>query len=646
MDFLRSSNGNLGVVKALSIMNAKNHLSTPDDMVQLLREIQFLRLTIRKVQKQCMDLWRPHIKRKDFLSSASNLSAYLGLRRQDLRHMQNRLANLGLSSLGRSEAHVLASLDAIIHILTTISGKSHSAEKLVHASACMERAEVIHKRQTNRLFGPQPSRRWVRIMVTFPSEAASDYQFVRELVLRGMDCARINCAHDDASAWRRMIEYVRQAEQETGKSCKVLMDLAGPKLRTGPVTPGPAIIHLKPKRNLQGNLAMAASVILDGSGKPGRPAERDGLGRRIPARLAVNAEWQEALRHGDIIRFKDAQNRPRELSILNRISRDEVLAKCDEGAYLRPGIELKRNNPSHDGPVHTLVGEISAQPQPIVLHQGYALQLTHSPIPGEPPKMDEDGNTLVPAHISCIQPEVFNYLKPGHRVWIDDGRIGAVVEALNDDGALLRITQARPEGAKLLPEKGLNFPDSELNFPALTEKDLRDLDFVAAHADMVGYSFVQSADDMEQLIAELASRDSEKIGIVAKIETSKGLHNLPEIIVRGAGCRPFGVMIARGDLAVEIGYTRMAEIQEEILWLCEAAHVPVVWATQVLEGLVKQNFPSRAEITDAAMAERAECVMLNKGPFVLNAIEVLDNVVEKMQAHQKKKTSQLRALHW
>jgi pyruvate kinase len=105
-------------------------------------------------------------------------------------------------------------------------------------------------------------------------------------------------------------------------------------------------------------------------------------------------------------------------------------------------------------------------------------------------------------------------------------------------------------------------------------------------------------------------------------------------------------MIARGDLAVEIGYARMAEIQEEILWLCEAAHVPVIWATQVLEGLVKQNFPSRAEMTDAAMANRAECVMLNKGPFVLDAIAVLDNVVEKMQAHQQKKTSQLRALHW
>ena len=627
-------------------MNAKNHFATPVDMAQLLHEVQSLRVVVRKTQKQCMALWRPHIRQRSFLASSSNLAAYLGLRRHDLRQLQCHLANLGLSSLGRSEAHVLASLDAIIHILKIIAGKSTTPENLTRASATMASAEDFLKRHTNRMFGPPPPHRWARIMVTFPSEAASDYLFVRELVLRGMDCARINCAHDDQATWQRMVEFVRQAEQETGRSCKILMDLAGPKLRTGPVTPGPAIIHLKPRRDLHGNMVQAASVVLDGSGKPGRPAERDGLGRRIPPRLAVNAEWQERLQRGDTIHFSDTRNRRRELTVLNRLSRNEVMASCGEGAYLRPGIELAHSHAKHGAPALTPVEGIAAQPQPIILHQGDVLQLTRAPILGEPPGMDEEGNVLIPAHISCIPPEVFNHLKPGHRVWIDDGRIGAVVEALNDAGALLRITHARVEGGKLLPEKGLNFPDSELDFPALTEKDLRDLDFVSTYADMVGYSFVQSAEDMEQLIAELAARGSSKIGIVAKIETRKGLRNLPEIIIRGAGRHPFGVMIARGDLAVEIGYARMAEIQEEILWLCEAAHVPVIWATQVLEGLVKQNFPSRAEMTDVAMAERAECVMLNKGPFVLDAIAVLDNVVEKMQAHQQKKTSQLRALHW
>ena len=103
-------------------------------------------------------------------------------------------------------------------------------------------------------------------------------------------------------------------------------------------------------------------------------------------------------------------------------------------------------------------------------------------------------------------------------------------------------------------------------------------------------------------------------------------------------------MIARGDLAVECGYERMAEVQEEILWACEAAHLPVVWATQVLETLARTGLPSRAEITDAAMGERAECVMLNKGPHILDAMRMLDDILRRMQAHQAKKRPLLRAL--
>jgi len=104
------------------------------------------------------------------------------------------------------------------------------------------------------------------------------------------------------------------------------------------------------------------------------------------------------------------------------------------------------------------------------------------------------------------------------------------------------------------------------------------------------------------------------------------------------------VMIARGDLAVELGFERLAEMQEEILWICEAAHVPAIWATQVLEGLVRTGLPSRGEMTDAAMAGRAECVMLNKGPNVGIAIDALDRLLHRMGQHQVKKTPTLRAL--
>ena len=163
---------------------------------------------------------------------------------------------------------------------------------------------------------------------------------------------------------------------------------------------------------------------------------------------------------------------------------------------------------------------------------------------------------------------------------------------------------------------------------------------------MVGYSFVETAADIELLQGEMAKRrpDWDRLGLVAKIETPRAVSNLPALIVQAAGRQPLAVMIARGDLAVEIGFERLAEMQEEILWLCEAAHVPVIWATQVLESLVKTGMPSRGDMTDAAMSARAECVMLNKGPNLAAGIAALDGLLRRMGENQSKKTPQLRAL--
>jgi pyruvate kinase len=185
-----------------------------------------------------------------------------------------------------------------------------------------------------------------------------------------------------------------------------------------------------------------------------------------------------------------------------------------------------------------------------------------------------------------------------------------------------------------------------LTIAALTEEDIANLDFVAQHADIVGYSFAQRPSDITRLIAELGRRRGARPlpAIMLKIETPLAVRNLPRLIVQAGGQVPVAVMIARGDLAVEIGLERLSEIQEQILWLCEAAHVPVVWATQVLDNMVKDGSASRAEATDAAMGQRAECVMLNKGPFLAEAVAFLDGILRRMDRHQFKKTARLGPL--
>ena len=178
----------------------------------------------------------------------------------------------------------------------------------------------------------------------------------------------------------------------------------------------------------------------------------------------------------------------------------------------------------------------------------------------------------------------------------------------------------------------------------MTDKDRADLAFIAVHADMVALSFANTVDDVRALRTLLAPFGDRQPAVVLKIETKRGFENLPAMMLEAMKAPRCGVMIARGDLAVECGFERLAEVQEEILWICEAAHVPVIWATQVLESLAKDGQPSRAEITDAAMAERAECVMLNKGPHILRAVQVLDDILRRMQFHQTKKRAMLREL--
>ena len=246
----------------------------------------------------------------------------------------------------------------------------------------------------------------------------------------------------------------------------------------------------------------------------------------------------------------------------------------------------------------------------------------------------------------CEPPDVLDHLAIGTEVSFDDGKLGGIVETCQPGNVMVRVERTQRKGFKMKPERGLTFPRANLHLDPLTPDDLRDLDFVARHADMIGFSFVQSAADITRLQDELAARrpDWQRLGIIAKIETAQAVTNLPDIIVRAAGRQPFGVMIARGDLAVAIGFERLAEMQEEILWLCESAHVPVIWATQVLEEMVKSGLPTRGEMTDAAMAGRAECVMLNKGPNVGEAITALQGLLQRMMEHQSKKTARLRAL--
>jgi pyruvate kinase len=475
-------------------------------------------------------------------------------------------------------------------------------------------------------------------MVTMPSEAAHDDTLVFNLLQQGMDCMRINCAHDNAGTWLQMIEHLRRAERSLGRSCRLVMDLAGPKLRTGPIEPGPPVIRIRPRRDVCGRVTAPARVWLTADSAPQpAPAPAD-------ACLPVPAPWLARLHTGERVEFTDARNARRTFLIMD-VTDSGSWAEIRKTAYVVPGTVLRHGRgTARTDPGEACVGELPAASNALSVHPGAPLVLIRDRTPGRPATLDSQGRVLTPAIIGCTIPEVFDDVRPGESIWFDDGMIGGVVEQVESGQVLVRITQTRPGGGKLRADKGINLPESDLRLGALTAKDLEDLTFVAAHADVVELSFANTARDVELLQERLTRLGGRPLGVVLKIETRRGFEHLPDMLLTAMRWPCCGVMIARGDLAVECGFERLAEVQEEILWICEAAHVPVIWATQVLETLANTGMPSRAEITDAAMGDRAECVMLNKGPHVLSAVRVLDDILRRMQAHQTKKRAMLREL--
>jgi pyruvate kinase len=562
---------------------------------------------------------------------------YLALRRHDVRPLQKQLAALGVSSLGRLEPHVLSSIDAVTRMLNVWAARE-SGETATSADGDFDWGDRVLQEQAERLLGPAPRDRSVRIMVTMPVEAADDYRLIYELVRAGMNCIRINCAHGTRAEWLRIIEHARRAERALKADCRVLIDLAGAKLRTGPVTPGPAVVKVRPTRDELGHVTAPACVWLTAQASPQIPPAS------CAATLKVAGEWLAQLAIGQAVKFVDARHAKRTLRVTS-VGLGGAWAELDQTAYITPGIMLRRKSVHPDDRPDTIVGDLPRLEGAIHLEVGDSLLITRQMLPGRAAQYDAAGRLLAPATVGCTLPQVFDDARAGESIWLDDGRFGGTIERVTHEQLSVRISYAPPGGGRLGGDKGINLPESTLNVPALTEKDLNDLPFVVEHADIVGLSFANTAEDVVALQQQIARLGPRRPAIMLKIETRRGFEHLPEMLIAAMKMPTCGVMIARGDLAVECGFERLAEVQEEMLWICEAAHVPVIWATQVLETLAKNGMPSRAEVTDAAMGHRAECVMLNKGPHILSAVRTLADILTRMEAHQFKKRSMLRELH-
>ncbi|XVF10036.1 hypothetical protein REPUB_Repub07fG0149200 [Reevesia pubescens] len=588
---------------------------------------------------------------KNYIESATNLIHYLALKCLDTEPLKDDLALISVLNLETVNSSVLASLTTVIQLLENLQLKSVRNYEKVNAGICTQEKLDQQKKGSftvntmrmkaclNReiLLGPLQDSRRTHIMATVGEEALESDTLITDLIQAGTSIIRINCAHGNPEFWSEIIRRVKRSSQMLEAPYRILMDLAGPKLRTSNLKPGPCVMKISPKKNATGNVIFPAQVWLShkGAGAPPPHLSPDAV------LFIDDQEFLTEIKVGDTLRFFDARGKKRMLKIsrvFHVFSGTGFMAECTRTAYVSSGTELHSKRKKGRFPV-TQVVDVPARESFIRLRVGDLLIISRD---GTSSQDNSHGHTSGAYRITCSSGYLFDAVKPGERIAFDDGKIWGVIKGTSISEIVVSITHAGPRGTKLGSQKSINIPDSNIRFEGLTSKDLVDLEFVASHADMVGVSFVRDTRDIIVLRQELEKRKLQNLGIVLKIETKSGFENLPLLLLEAMkSSNPLGVMIARGDLAVACGWERLADIQEEILSVSDAALIPVIWATQVLESLVKSGVPSRAEMTDVANGRRASCIMLNKGRHIVEAVSTLDNI---LNANSKQMKAEVKSL--
>jgi pyruvate kinase len=456
-------------------------------------------------------------------------------------------------------------------------------------------------------------------MVTAPAAVEATAAWAEEVVQAGADVLRINGAHETPLEWEAIASIFKARAAAHGRTGCVIVDLPGPKLRGEIRQLEEAVLHVPRRKDRRGKSLGPSRVLLVATYAGG-------------AQIPIPVDWLRKLQSGDVLRLRDAGDRTRSFVVREPVE-GGILAECDQSLYVTSGLPLVwRRGDAVLG--EGRVGALPRQPRTLVLNVGDTLLLNAS----------GDADDLEQSVLAFPEPGLLEQVQAGERVILDDGKIVAVVEATRPDGLRCRVTQTVKPGVKLRSGKGITFPDSQLSLPALGPQDEAILTFALRHADGVGLSFVSAPRDVSRIGERLKAAGRPEFAMILKLETRGAIRRLPGILFEALRYESVGLMIARGDLAVELSFEKLAEMQEEILWFGEACHLPVIWATQVLDSVTHTGLATRAEITDAAMSMRAECVMLNKGPYIGVAVRMLADIIRKMEAHQYKKRSLYRPL--
>jgi len=534
--------------------------------------------------------------------SAQNLLAYLAYKEHATSEFLADLRGRGLT---------ISTWEHMMHSLMLVCINTGLMNHHLHGQSP---SSPVDKRSIE-LLGDRRDSRSPHIMLTMDTRIA-DQQTMERLLLNGMSIARINCAHDDEASWLNMIVNIRQAERSLrdrglydGRTCKIMMDLAGPKIRIETIVKEAPVIKVGASSTSKTSPALSNAI--------GLICPEDWpvttFDRKIDFYIIVShLNEPERLHVGDKLTFRDRRNKIRHLTVTH-IAPRQIYVQANQSAYIGEGTQLANREKQMMLEI-TRVRSIGMQAR---VQAKDIVRILRKPMV-EKVEFDQE---LV--SITVNFPHSLAPVLEGHSVFFDDGKAQGTVIECSDAFVAVEISSPQ-EPVTLTPDNGINFPDSDLSdsVAALTDKDKQDLRFISEHADIVGLSFLHQPNEL-RAIGQYIKGINPKLAIVAKIETSKAVHNFSALLFEGIALDRFGVMIARGDLAIEVGFQQLSVIQEEILPMCRAAHIPVILATQILDTFAKKGMPTRPELSDLSFGSEFDCIMLNKGPYMVNVVNFI-----------------------
>jgi len=562
-----------------------------------------------------------HSINEDGNKSIQNLKAYVYLRSKDITILQEKLTNVGLSSLGRSQSCILSSINHDLIILSALLGLDTKKLETEDDFLTHKQSRKIMEENAT-VFGKMDHDWLTKVMVTLPSEAKESAILIKDLIAAGTSVLRINTAHDDAAAWKQMATTIQNENKLQKKNTKIYVDLAGPKNRTG------KIVEILYPFFIGSSKELTKVEILPKSSENVKTKSPNKETNELASLVVDDLFYTQAFDEETLTIKNIENNKQKSFKLL--LEDNKLFLLIDKKVLIAPQTLVKLKNKQTKVKMRSSLHHFETKSEVLRLFREDKIIITPLEIDGCSNYLHDENSYS--AIINCSNKEIFEYVKVGDEIFIDDGKIGCKVLKHLPIGLECSIFLAKENGTVLREEKGINFPNTDLGISAITPTDEKNFNDIIEYADLIGISFAQSKADIKKLQDMLKSKNKKDVAIVPKIETKLALKNLPEILEQLLESKKYALMIARGDLAIEVGFDNLPYIQEEIFGICEAAHTPVIYATQILEGKMKNNLPSRAEVIDAANAQRADCIMLNKGPFVVDTILSIKNILGKVHA--------------